>query len=247
MKLFLCIIVFVISGTICPLNAQVNSIVIPIVKDLELIKLSDTAYIHRSYMTLPEFGKFGCNGFIYVVNKTCYIFDTPHNQDLSVALLNWIETEMQLKIKGVVVNHFHDDCLGGLEQFHARGIPSYSNILTQALAQARQVTIPQIGFEKKLSLKLDGKNITCTYFGEGHTKDNIVIYFPDEAIIFGGCLLKSLKSGKGNLADANVASWSHTVRQVKDAYPLVQTVIPGHGNHGDQSLLDYTIKMFENK
>jgi hypothetical protein len=37
------------------------------------------------------------------------------------------------------------------------------------------------------------------FFGEGHTKDNVVAYFLSEKILFGGCLLKELEASKGYL------------------------------------------------
>lgn len=63
--------------------------------------------------------------------------------------------------------------------------------------------------------------------------------------MFGGCLVKTMNAGKGNLADANTASWSATVEQVKRAYPDVRFVIPGHGATGGVELLDFTARLFQ--
>jgi metallo-beta-lactamase class B len=41
-----------------------------------------------------------------------------------------------------------------------------------------------------------------------------------------------------------VKAWPTTVQKVKEAYPAVQWVIPGHGEAGSQKLLDYTIQLF---
>ena len=57
------------------------------------------------------------------------------------------------------------------------------------------------------------------FFGQGHTKDNVVGYFPIENILFGGCLIKELEATKGYLGDANVGSWSNTVEKIKKQYP----------------------------
>jgi metallo-beta-lactamase class B len=83
------------------------------------------------------------------------------------------------------------------------------------------------------------------YFGEGHTKDNVVGYFPSENILFGGCLIKELKATKGYLGDANIAQWPNTVERIKEQYPNIKIVIPGHGAIGGSELLDYTIKLFQ--
>jgi len=71
-------------------------------------------------------------------------------------------------------------------------------------------------------------------------------------VLFGGCLIKELDASKGYLGDAskgylgdaNVKAWSNTVTKIKKAYPKLQIVVPGHGAIGNQALLDYTIKLF---
>lgn len=62
---------------------------------------------------------------------------------------------------------------------------------------------------------------------------------------FGGCLIKELQATKGYLGDANVGECSGTVEKVKQHYPHVKIVIPGHGEIGGMDLLDYTIKLFK--
>jgi metallo-beta-lactamase class B len=145
----------------------------------------------------------------------------------------------------VIPTHFHDDCLGGLAAFHAHKIPSFGNSKTIDLAKANQTAYPQNGFTETIKLNVGGKFATATFLGEGHTKDNVVGYFPSENVLFGGCLIKEMQATKGFLGDANVKDWSATVRKVKQAFPSVKLVIPGHGQIGGQELLDYTIELFK--
>jgi metallo-beta-lactamase class B len=63
--------------------------------------------------------------------------------------------------------------------------------------------------------------------------------------MFGGCLIKELT--RGYLGDANLKAWSSTVLEVKARYPKVKIVVPGHGDAGDQKLLDYTARLFKPK
>ena len=70
-------------------------------------------------------------------------------------------------------------------------------------------------------------------------------YFPDEQILFGGCLVKEIGASKGNLADANTQAWASSVKKIKLLYPNVKIVIPGHGKPGGVELLDYTIGLFK--
>lgn len=212
---------------------------------LKIEPLTKGVFVHISYLESPQFGHVPCNGMVYVKGKEAIIFDTPVDSISSEKLIEWIEKGMGKRIKGVVINHFHDDCLGGLEVFHAHGIASYAHQQTVDLARASSKTaIPQYGFEDKLILKCGGGTVENRYFGEAHTRDNIVSYLPAEKALFGGCLMKSLNAGKGYLGDANTAAWPATVEKIKQAYPGVKFVVPGHGATGNAELLDFTADLF---
>lgn len=212
---------------------------------LKIIKISKHTYMHVSYLATKSFGKVACNGMVLIDDKEAIVFDTPTDDSVSLELIRWIEQDKKASVKAVVINHFHIDCLGGLQVFHERNIPSYANNLTIDLAKADDAILPQHGFDGSLELQAGKQTVINTHFGEGHTKDNLVSYVPQEEVLFGGCLIKSLKSGKGNLADANTDEWSNTVRKIKQAYPTLKHVIPGHGRFGGADLLDYTVAMFE--
>ena len=171
------------------------------------------------------------------------IFDTPTADSISEELIQWAESQNS-RVKAIVPTHFHVDCLGGLEAFHKAGIPSYAHIRTHKFTREKEAIIPQIGFENPLILKVGTAQITCSFHGEGHTKDNIVVHFPEDKVLFGGCMIKSNGAGKGNLADANVGQWPLTVEKVSKLYPDIIHVIPGHGKPGGKELLNYTIALF---
>ena len=227
--------------------AQENNVPISIGPDLQIIPLSKRVYIHKSWTTFTGFGRIASNGMIYTNEQEAILMDTPANDSLTMLLLKWVQQDLGLTVKAVVINHHHDDCLGGLKVLHDMGIPSYATKRCQGLAKKDGVIVPQNGFRKSLRLSIGNQSILCKYFGKAHTADNLVIYIPAEKILFGGCMVKSLKSGKGNLADASINKWSKTVKKVKKAFPNLEIVVPGHGVAGDIALLDYTIEMFKRK
>lgn len=214
---------------------------------LQIEQISPNTFLHISYLNTDDFGKVACNGMIVINEGEALVFDTPANEEASLELIDWLEKDQQVKVKGVVATHFHWDCLGGLNEFHAKGIPSYASAKTIELAKSAGYPVPEIGFKKKLNLEAGSIKIVNQFFGEGHTKDNFISYVPTDQVIFGGCMIKALGAGKGNLEDANLSEWSATVRKVKSALPDTQIVIPGHGKIGGTELLDYTVEMFEKK
>jgi len=212
--------------------------------NLKILSLTQNSFIHISYLNTQDFGKVPCNGLIYMNEGKAVVFDTPIDKDISMELINWIVEVKKHDISAVVINHFHQDCLGGLETFHRQGIPSFALERTIKLAEDNDTTVPQIEFEGEMEIEVGNTKIINRYFGEAHTVDNIVSYIPEEEILFGGCMVKSLNAKKGNLADANLKEWSKTISKIKTAYPDLQVVIPGHGDHGDMALLEYTIQLF---
>ena len=215
--------------------------------NLIVTPISENSFIHISYKQTNDFGNVPCNGLIVRDNNEVIIFDTPTNDKSSEELIKWIEETLHYKINAVIPTHFHDDCLGGLKAFDENSIPSYANVKTIELAKQNNLVVPKNGFIDTLTLKVGNEIVTVKFFGEGHTKDNLVGYFPSENVMFGGCLLKEMKASKGYLVDANVAEWSNTVEKIKMEYPNVKIVVPGHGEYGNSKLLDYTIKLFKTK
>jgi len=213
--------------------------------DLTIIQISDNAFVHTSYLQTNTFGNVPCNGMIIRNGKEVLVFDTPTNNKSSNELIDFLKKKLNCKIKAIVPTHFHSDCLGSLASFHSEKIPSYANVNTIQLTKANNLVSPQNGFKDSLKLELGNTYALVNFPGEGHTKDNVIGYFPAENILFGGCLIKELQATKGFLGDANVYEWSNTVEKVKQKYPDVKIVIPGHGKIGGVELLDYTIKLFK--
>lgn len=214
---------------------------------LEIRQISPNTFVHLSYLSTQDFGKVACNGMIVVNGEEAVVFDTPTEDEVSRELISWLETERKVKVKGVLATHFHNDCLGGLNEFHAQGVPSFGSTQTQILAKGAGDPVPQNGFDGQLILKAGGLDVVIRFLGEGHTRDNVVAYVPADQVLFGGCLIKEVGATVGFLGDANIGAWSETVSRVKTAFPEVKTVIPGHGKIGNGELLDYTIRLFEGK
>lgn len=212
--------------------------------DLKLIQISDQVWIHRSYMTTEEFGRISANGIIYINNSEALVGDTPTNEAQSVLLLDWLK-EQEVAVKAVVVNHHHVDAVGGLQAFHKHSIPSYGHTLTQDLTEDVLLK-PWHTFSDSMALDIGSETIKAYYFGKGHTDDNIALWIPEEQTLFGGCLVKSLKAGKGYLGDATVEDWPNTIKNIQQYFPEIKTVIPGHGAHGNTDLLDATIRIISN-
>lgn len=213
-------------------------------KDLELIKLNNKIYIHVSYTNIPQYGRVGANGLLVIDKKEALILDTPWNDELTYQLFDWVKKNYNIDIKYVIINHFHDDNMGGLAAAHKRGAVSYSLDITKNILKKRDKVLSIKTFSKELKLKIQNINLIAEYPGAGHTVDNIIIWLPDYKILFGGCLIKSMASTNlGNLEDAVVKEWPKTVEKVFNKYKHAVIVVPGHGEFGGTELLKHTLEL----
>lgn len=210
--------------------------IIKISEGLEIIKLSEHTFIHTYD---------GSNGIIYINNGEAIIVSTPPTDEATRNLINWVKDSLNVKIIGFVIDSWHPDNMEGLNIVNELGIKSYSNELTQQIAKANNLPIPQIGFHQKIELNVGNGKLVAQYFGPAHTDDGIVVWVPDEKILFGSNAVRNYNGWIGNISDANINKWSETVEKIKDEYNSAKIVIPGHGNYGGTELLDYTINLYK--
>jgi len=213
------------------------------VRPIEIVKLSENQYQYISYLKLEQSNYYPCNGYIYISEGEAIIFDTPVNNNDTALLIDFVQKEIKAEIKGVVINHSHSDAAGGLKAFAKANIPSYASSKTATILAKDSIVITH-PFDVKQEIKVGNTVVENTYFGPAHTQDNIVSYIQGDNLLFGGCMVRSLFGSIGNTKDANTQQWPKTIQKIKEAYPDVKTVIPGHGAKGDVSLLDYTIRLF---
>lgn len=226
------------------LSAQPKEIIIN--NDLIIIPISQNSYRHISYVDYKG-SKVPCNGLVYFNDDECIVVDTPTSDSVSIELINWIQENKKAKIVGVVSTHWHDDCAGGLQAFHNEKILSYSFEFTRDTLITQNLPAPQYVFSDSMKIKVGNKFAELYYPGPGHVKDNIVVWFEDEKILFGGCLVKEFKSQSiGYIGDADLNNWDKTLTKVKVKFPEAKVVIPGHWDTGGLELIDKSIEIVVN-
>ncbi len=237
-----------ISFISCSVFSQDGTSRINISNDIELIRLSENAYIHVSHGAIAGVGRFASNGLIFIQGNEAFLFDSPVSDSLTKDLVKWLEDSMHLTIRGFIPNHWHIDCMGGLSYIQGRNIESFANQMTLDIARANGLPVPAHGFTDSLRLMLGAKEIVCYYLGAAHSTDNIVVWIPSEKILFAGCMLKSIDSyNLGNTKDGDLDAYPKTLLKVKEKFPDAAIVIPGHGDYGGTELIDHTLKLAQKK
>lgn len=218
-------------------------------KSIVLTELNDNVWAHTSYNDFNGI-TYDHNGLIVSTSEGVVLIDTAWdsggNYQKTEELVKMIEKHLKKKVVLALITHAHDDSIGGIQALLNQGIDVRSTLLTAELAKEYGYPSPKPTLDVQPVMKVGDTVVEAFYPGEGHSQDNITVWLPQYKILFGGCFIKSLEATNlGNLSDANVEQWDDSVQKVIDKYPDVQTVIPGHGNWGDKSLLFHTIDLIK--
>jgi len=220
---------------------------------VELVKLTDRIYIAEDYFYYRE------NSVVYIGDKAVTVISATWTPETAKLLTEKILLITNKPIKAVVDTHFHLDRVGGNPHFKKIGAKIIATKMTADLmgknwdTRLKQTqkdypgypyipfTAPDITFDDKYELE-NGK-IQILYLGPAHTEDGVVVYFPQEKVLFGDCILKEKL---GWLGDANLAEYPKTLERIKKL--KIKTIIAGHWSsvHGPE-LIDQMLDQLKQK
>ena len=238
-----------------------KSDVIRLPHNIEIRKITDNAYTatdvdyHESTVLIVK-----------TQDETVVIASSPFEGVGTQAMMDWIKKDLKPKKMVTVNTHFHLDGSGGNEVYEKNGVEIWSSDLTQKFQKEKlkgtlkgaargfkgdlekrilntQVVPAKHTFPAKEGKTFDfsGEKVEVFFPGEAHSLDNVVVYFPKQKVLFGGCMIKP--EVIGYLGDANVKAWPESAKRLKKFD--VKYVVQGHGPVGGPEFLDKTIQVAE--
>ncbi len=228
------------------------------------------------YLITHHFPTYGSNSlFVLLSGKQGVLIDTPHETTGTRSLLKWIKFSFGDLQLTAINTGWHQDNLGGNEYLLSLKIPVYGPGLTASLItdhgnELKDLVLEQTSslddkryyqsykelnflppdhtfpIDEGLLLEKGGETFEVYFPGESHTIDNTVVYLHNNRVLFGGCMILSIRHQRPGFIDhANMIEWPVSVNKVIQKFPSSETVIPGHGPHGNARLLDHTVKILE--
>ncbi|MCD7971121.1 MAG: subclass B1 metallo-beta-lactamase [Candidatus Azobacteroides sp.] len=239
MKVRICFLLFVVVPMVC-YGQRIN-------KDLEVIKLTDHVYQHISWEDVGKWGRVDCNGLIIVDNGKALMVDTPMDSIQTHYLYMFIKDSLHAELVYFLPGHWHDDCIGGMPYLQQAGVETYANKHTNQILASQGLSPAMHSFQDSLVLAVGNIQVKSYYLGGGHATDNIVVWIPEDKVLFGGCMVKDCKATNiGNTADAApFPEWISTIDKIENKFPDARYIVPGHGKTGGKELLEHTRKMIE--
>ncbi|MCL1066681.1 subclass B1 metallo-beta-lactamase [Shewanella olleyana] len=216
----------------------------PVKGELTITPLSETLFVHESFMQTQQYGFVGSNGLILVDANKAYLIDTPWSETDTEKLVEWIK-QQGFSLEASVSTHSHDDRTAGIDYLNRIGVATYASEHTnKLLEQAGKATANHSFKEGQFDFVED--KIEVHFVGAGHTVDNLVVWFPQSKLLYGGCLVKSLGSKSlGYYGEADLDAWPKSISNLQTQFSQSVQVLPGHGKMGDQQLLSHTIWLLE--
>lgn len=212
-------------------------------KKLIISPLTGDFYIYTTYNTYEGF-QVPANGMYLITEEGVVLFDTPWDTTQFQPLLDSIWEKHKQKVSMAFATHWHSDKTAGLEYYRQQGIKTYTTLLTDHLSKKNGKKRAEFLMTKDTVFRVGQYSFETYYPGQGHTEDNIVIWFNKEKILFGGCLIKGADAENlGFLGDGNVMEYASTLKKVQKKCRKPRYIVIAHSDWKDINSLKNSIKL----
>ena len=218
------------------------------VVDMKPVQVSPSAWYVQgvSAMGSPENQNFISNAAFIVTPAGVVVIDALGSPALAERLLVEIGKITPLPVKVVILTHYHADHIYGLQAFKAKGATILarregleylnSNTARQRLEASRQELAPWIDASTRLvpadrwldadeTLELGGVKLQIRHVGPSHTPEDLVVWMPQENVLFAGDLV--FRSRIPFVGQADSGHWIKALDQLL-AFDA-KVIVPGHG------------------
>ena len=210
---------------------------------LQIHRLSGDFYVFTTYHMLGE-SLFPANGLYAVTQKGVVMIDTPWDTTQFQSLLDSIRARHRLPVVHCIATHSHDDRTAGLPYYQAQGIATWTSRKTDSISSQNGGKRARFLLPTDTTMQLGSLRFRVFYPGPGHTADNMVVWFPDAKVLYGGCLIKSTEAiDLGYTGEADLKQWPATMANLQKEFGLPAWVVPGHQSWQSNGSIAHTIRL----
>ena len=210
---------------------------------LKISPLTGDFYIFTTYNTYKEY-LVPANGMYLVTDNGVVLFDTPWDSTQFQPLLDSIKLKHNKTVVLCFATHWHNDKTAGLEYYRQQGIKTYTTVLTDELSKKNKEKRAEFLMTKDTVFNIGPYSFETYYPGQGHTADNIVIWFKNEKILYGGCLIKGADAKDlGYLGDANITEYASTLKRVQQKCRKPKFIIIAHSDWKNINSLKHSLML----
>lgn len=215
---------------------------------VRLTHLRGPLYVAEDTFYAPE------NSMVYVGAHDVTVIGATWTPQTAQLLHERIRALTALPVRQVLLTNYHQDRAGGTAYWLSIGAEVLATQRTQQLLELHwdrlirdirstyldypvlPIACPSRTIQTDASLQ-DGA-IRTLYLGPSHTADGLFVYFPEQRVLYGGCILKEQL---GNLDSADVQEYPHTLRRLVALGLPFDCIVSGHWSpvHGPELIDTY--------
>lgn len=212
---------------------------------LNVTRLTEKFYVYTTYHSFKG-ETASANGLYAVTNNGVILIDSPWDTTQFQSLLDSIQAKHHQKVVLCIATHSHEDRSAGLEFYRQQNIKTYTSLLTDSISKATNQKRAQFHFTKDTSFTVGQTTFQTFYPGPGHTADNIVVWFPKQKILYGGCFIKSTEATDlGYIKEANLPAWPTSLKNTQQKFQQSKFIIPGHDDFTGLNAINHTLKLLQ--
>ena len=188
-------------------------------------------------------GETASNAFIITTPTSVIVAGAHFTPAAAAEITRIVATITPLPLRSVILTHHHQDSHG--VDF---GFPPTVEIITSAQSwtnlkgEKRPLNNQVISFERRMAINGGKQTILLTVMDPGHSAGNLVVYLPEQAVLFTSDLLYNNVAGV--MTDGSPRGWIQDLLQLENL--VVTKVVPGRGDVTDsRGLLRFRIFLQE--
>lgn len=213
---------------------------------VELNKINDSVWIHTSYYEIKG-SLTSLNGLVILTDKGLVLVNAPWTGKQMDSLGKLAIEHFNSRFRGCIATEAMTENADGMRFLMEGGIGV--TCLERVAEKAEMLGL----FKADHILAGDDGLVECgdvtleLYFpGEGYSDTNSIVWIDKFNLLFAGNIIKEHGAlSLGSHGEGSKEAWPGSLNNIIDRYEDIEIVVPGHGQWGDASLIDYTLGLFE--
>jgi glyoxylase-like metal-dependent hydrolase (beta-lactamase superfamily II) len=186
----------------------------------------------------------GVNAGWFLVGDEVVAVDTGSDAETGKALLQKIAETAGRPVRFLIITHAHGDHAGGIGPFVAAG----ATVLCQenAAPPVSQLVASEGKSRSGLMAIFDGlglvggtRRVAIYYMGPAHSRGDLVVFLPDDKVLFPGDVVSTTKAPYMQSADVDPSGWESLLTRLLQID--ADRVAPGHGAAGKKESIAATL------
>jgi cyclase len=188
-------------------------------------------------------GKAASNAFFVVTDYEVILAGAHFIPEGVKELLAEIEKITPLPVNQVILTHHHKGFNYLDFDFPEKAeIVASVNVWQALKGESREFKNAAVVFENALTLNRGKTSLVILNVGPGHSSGDVIVYLPNERILFASDLL--FNDTVGFMGEASIHEWGESLDMMERLTPAI--VIPGVGKVSDNSAIERFRKLIRN-